>query len=479
MKTNAPHPRPCLPLSLLAAAATALAALAPPPSASAGAPPSPASPDAVKLSAKADQPLIHRAGIPREIVVRIEVEAGSAAVAGARQRPLNLAVVLDRSGSMTGAKIEQARQAAEMLLDRLGPDDVFSLVTYDSEVEVLVPPQRISRNVSEIRRRIRGVEPRGATALYAGVEIGGRQLAEFFDAEGINRVLLLSDGIANVGPSSNREIADLGQRLAREGRSVTTIGLGQDYNEELMSALAEASDANYYYVADAEALPAVFESELGEIRNVVARGLVLEIVFPEGVEPLGFLGRPETISDRRGEIAFGTLAAGQNREVFVSCRVAPGFAEAEAQPVVLASLRYDEAGGRSGQHLATEAAVRSVEDAKAAEGSRVAAITAQAEVYRNAEVTERVIALSDSGRVEEAKSEVYRQIGHLRHAQIGAPSAQADAIEREIRVLEEGQEQLGEGGFTPHGRKLLQWNHYNRVNSKELDAAKPEPTRKP
>merc|ERR1712023_113770 len=109
---------------------------------------------------------------------------------------------------------------------------------------------------------IKRIETGGSTALYGGVEAGGRQLDKFLSKQRINRVMLLSDGIANVGPSSNREISQLGSRLSKSGVSVTTIGLGHDYNETLMTSLAEASDANYYYVADVEELPGVFKDEL-------------------------------------------------------------------------------------------------------------------------------------------------------------------------------------------------------------------------
>ncbi len=426
--------------------------------------------DPVRLSVTADRPLIARGDGPGEVIVRIDLEGLPASTRVAR-RPLNLSVVLDRSGSMRGAKLEQARQAAEMLVDRMGPDDIFSLVIYDTEVEVLIPPQRIAGNTERFRQKIRRIEPGGSTALYHGVETGGRQLAEFYEAENINRVLLLSDGIANVGPSSNREIARLGQRLATDGLSVTTIGLGHDYNEDLMTALAEAGDANYYYVADVEGLPRVFEDELGELQSVVARRLVLEIEFPEGVEPLEILGRPETIVDRRGKVVFGTLAAEQNREIFVACRVDSAFAREAARPVVQARLQY-AAPDRGEITVCGAASVKSVDDAALAEKSRVPAITAQAEIYRNAAATERAIALADAGQSVEAKASLSSQIGRLQEVEKSAPAPEAAAIRQEIEALEESRDQLGADGFSKEGRKSLQWRVFNRRNAKDLDQEK-------
>src|SRR5208337_1493072 len=128
----------------------------------------------------------------------------------------------------------------------------------------------------------------GSTALYAGVKMGADQLQEYFSSKRINRVILLSDGIANVGPSSPRQLCRLGNDLAERGISVTTIGVGDNYNEDVMAGLAEASDANYYYVQDTEKLPEIFAKELGELLTVAARDVRIEITCPDGVEPIGF-----------------------------------------------------------------------------------------------------------------------------------------------------------------------------------------------
>ena len=179
------------------------------------------------------------------MVVKIEVEGSK--MIRPDWVPLNLAIVLDRSGSMSGGKLEQAKQAAMMLVDQLDRDDVLSLVVYETEFQVVLPAGPLGDRRKEIKRMIQRIGTGGSTALYGGVQAGGRQLDEFLSKQRSNRVMLLSAGIANVGPSSNREISQLGSRLSKSGVSVTTLGLGDDYNETLMTALAEASDANYYY----------------------------------------------------------------------------------------------------------------------------------------------------------------------------------------------------------------------------------------
>ncbi|MDC0259524.1 VWA domain-containing protein, partial [Verrucomicrobiales bacterium] len=176
----------------------------------------------VELKTRVDRPLIVKNGVEQKVIIKIDV-AGLPIEKKLTRMPLNIALVLDRSGSMTGKKLEQAKQAAEMLVDQLAADDVFSLVMYDSDVDVLIAAQKVGNKRSTFKRAIRNIQAGGSTALYHGVETGGKQLAEYFGDEKINRVILLSDGIANIGPSSNRDISMLGQALAKRQISVSTV----------------------------------------------------------------------------------------------------------------------------------------------------------------------------------------------------------------------------------------------------------------
>ena len=163
----------------------------------------------VTLRVTPERDYIYRSG-PREVIVQVEIEARKSD--DARRAPMNLCVVLDRSGSMEGAKIEKARQAAAMAVDKLGDDDIFSLVTYDNETDLLIPPERIGGrdHREELKARIHRIQPGGSTALHAGVVLGAKQVRRFFEKERVNRVILLSDGLANVGPSRT-----IGSRAAR------------------------------------------------------------------------------------------------------------------------------------------------------------------------------------------------------------------------------------------------------------------------
>jgi Ca-activated chloride channel homolog len=415
--------------------------------------------ESVTLRTAVDRPLLVKDSRGAPVVVKIEVE-GCVAPKKARS-PLNLAIVLDRSGSMSGAKLEQAKQAAALLVDQLDPEDILSLVVYESEIEVVVPAARLGNRRAEIRRLIERIETGGSTALYGGVETASQELREFLAKERINRVLLLSDGIANVGPSDNRSIADLGNRIAREGMSVTTIGLGSDYNETLMTALAEASDANYYHIADVETLPEVFEKELGELQTVVAREVIIEIRCPEGVRPIRFLGRPGELKSQTETIGFATVSGGQKRELYLECLVEEG-ALGKVNEIANVALRY--AGSAADQ--TSPVVVGYTEDEKLVEKSVDRAIRAEAAIFENAVATEEAIALADQGNAAASRAVLDTQIAKLKEVQAAAPAPQQAAIGRELEGISKAREELESDQLSKEQRKVLSNGAWQTRNSK-------------
>src|SRR6266699_1393513 len=300
------------------------------------------------------------AGTPGEVVVKIDLFALDQKTKRKRP-PLNLSVVLDRSGSMSGAKIEKARQAAMALVDRLGPEDLFSFVTYSDRAELVFPAQEVE-DKDLLKRRISRIQPGGSTALYAGVQLGAEQVQKHLSSERINRVILLSDGLANVGPSSPRDLRRWGGALSERGIAVTPIGVGDDYNEDLMAGLAEASDANYYYVKDTEKLPEIFAKELGELIAVAARGVRIEILCPDGVKPIGLIGRPERFEGQRAAVQLSQFTISQNRFVFLRCLV--NEPKPEIARVIVTYT--DELNGGSEDSVSETATIRFTRDEKLA-----------------------------------------------------------------------------------------------------------------
>ena len=399
-------------------------------------------------------------GRPQEVVVKIDLSA-IAARPKHRRTPLNLAVVLDKSGSMTGAKLEKAKQAALQLVDRLTSQDIFSLVIYSDEARVLVPAQRVE-DKEALKEKIEGIEAGGSTALYAGVKTGARQLQEYFSNKRINRVILLSDGLANVGPSSTRDLCRLGRELAGQGISVTTIGVGDDYNEDLMAGLAEASDANYYYVQDTEKLPEIFAKELGELLTVAARDVRIEIICPDGVKPLGFIGRAEKFADQKASVNLSQFTLGQDRYLFLRCRVTRP--EPEVARVKVSYM--DELDNGSEQSASGVARIRFTNDEAAADRSVNAAVNAEKVLVLTAEAKDKAIAQADAGNYQQAAQTLAVQRGALSAAYANAPAGVQVQIRAETNNLDDFSGQLVNGKYDGASRKSLQSQSYNTRNSK-------------
>jgi Ca-activated chloride channel family protein len=398
----------------------------------------------------------------RDAEVVFQINVLGADLKSPRRAPINLALVLDRSGSMAGAKLEKARQAACVAIDQLDGSDTFSLVVYDTSASVLIPPQPVE-DARALKRKVEGIDSGGSTALYAGVKLGADQLSKFFNEKNVNRIILLSDGIANVGPSSPDDLARLGATLKARSMNVTTVGLGDDYNENLMVALAEASAANYYYVKDTETLPKIFAEELGQIKNIVARNLRIIIELMPGVEPREIIGFPEIrFNGRTAEIPAGEVYGGQQRTFLIRCRVPA--AKQEEQQLGNVRLAYlDSAENKEASQSAT-AVVKFTDDRSVSASSVNRDVAEQAALAENAGARERALALQDAGKADEAAAILDRQ-AELNLA--GAVALNSERLRKETDSITKASEALKrKGSFDNRARKDFQYENYNRKYQK-------------
>lgn len=240
--------------------------------------------------------------------------------ATADRAPVNVSFVLDKSGSMTGEKIAKAKEAAIAAIQRLSKRDIVSVVAYDSTVRVIVPATKLT-DKKMVCDSIRRVEAGGTTALFAGVSKGAEELRKFLDKNRVNRVILLSDGLANVGPQSPSELGNLGASLMKEGISVSTMGLGLDYNEDLMSQLASRSGGNHIFIEKASDLVKIFNCEFDDVLSVVAQEVAIDIQVSPGIRPVRVLNMDAEINGQRVIVKMNQLYSQQEKYVLLEVEV--------------------------------------------------------------------------------------------------------------------------------------------------------------
>lgn len=354
--------------------------------------------DAITVDTRLGQRIL-RQGKTQKVYLRIAIK-GRRDVTERERTPVNVALVIDRSGSMKGNKIAKARDAAAMAVDRLSGSDIASLVVFDDKIDTLVPARRVTSH-SYFKDRIDGVYARGRTAIFGAVERAARELRKNKRRGRPSRIILMSDGQANVGPSNASAFADLGRKLGNDGITVSTIGLGRGYNEDLMAQLASASDGNHAFARTAEDLTRIFNGEFDDVLSVSAQDIEVIIETRGGVRPLRTLGRRGEIDGNETRIkvrqVYGTSATSLQVELEVDSDVAVG--EIDLAEV---TVKFTDKDGARHQ-ITTNARGRfSLRDDEVQASIDPVVMEPILELEAR-ERYERVIKLRDKGRVKEAK----------------------------------------------------------------------------
>ncbi|MAR57090.1 MAG: hypothetical protein CMM93_07905 [Rickettsiales bacterium] len=278
-----------------------------------------------------------------EVLARLHI--GSEDVGEIRRPPLNLALVLDSSGSMMGDPIDRVREAAKEILGILREDDHLSVVVFHSEAEVLVPNTELGDiDLGELRATLDGIEARGTTELAAGLAAGVTQIAQW-PGEGatLKRVVLLGDGV----PNSPTAVLPQAVRAAQLGIPITALGLGLEYDEVLMGQLAQTSGGTFTYVEEPDQVLAVFQREVTRLEQTIARGLQLRLRPGPGVELVEVVGHPSQPSGGAIALNLGDLTAGQEWSLVVKM-TAPERRVGAMVELLDATLAFQDALGDAG-----------------------------------------------------------------------------------------------------------------------------------
>jgi Ca-activated chloride channel family protein len=432
----------------------------------------------VAFEVAADTPVV----VPREgqrVIVRALVRPDGAPKK--KRVPLAVALVLDKSGSMASdGKMENAKRGVMEALNVLNDRDIAAVIAYDAEASVAVP----ARSVSDKRafsRAVSRITPSGSTALYDGVKTGAELLLPFAEEGYVPRVILLSDGMANVGPQSPRELAALGRSLSKREITVTTIGLGLDYDEDLMTVLAAESGGSAYFARHAGMLSEIFTRDMEDAVALTARKVRVTLKCGDGIKAIGTIGRAAKNSSFEDsgvesiiEVAIDNLYGTEKYALF-EIEICDMEALNSASPLFdAATVKLEYLNPATDSLVVREEPLRLcfAEDDGEVEKNRRADIAAQTEIARNAEIREKVIRLSDEGRSAEAARLLQERTGALRQF-ISSPSTSSPQLEADAVEFESIESELQDNGLSSKTRKktlnqaYIQKNQQSTVRENE------------
>jgi len=366
-----------------------------------------------------------------------------------KRAPVNVAIVLDKSGSMAGQKIEQAKSAAIQAINRLQNDDIVSIVAYDHTVQVVLPATKVTDKYA-IASAIRRITAGGNTALFGGVCKGAEEVRKFLDRNRVNRIILLSDGLANVGPSSPAELGALGASLVKEGISVTTLGIGTGYNEDLMYQLAKASDANHTFIGEDADIAQILNREFGDILSVVAKEVLIKVTCAAGIRPVRALGRDADISGSTVTAVLSQLYSRQEKYILIEVEV-PATAAETSRPVAEVTVSYANMQTMATDHLSSTVSTRfSPSEQIVGQETRPDVMIAVAEQIAT-ENSVLAVTLRDQGKVEEARRLLEKNVAYLGKY---ATKYKSDSL-RSLQKANWQDSQNLEGKKWIEGRKLM------------------------
>jgi Ca-activated chloride channel homolog len=237
-----------------------------------------------------------------------------------QRKPLNLVLVIDRSGSMADEnKLEQVKQASVAILNQMNPVDRLAVVIYDDTVQTILPSAPVE-NIGRIRELLYSLTPGGSTNLYGGLQQGFEEVRNHFRQDSVNRVILLSDGLANVGIIAPEQITAVARNIRERSISVSTMGVGIDYNENLMANIADHSGGNYYYISKDINMADIFRREWNLMQNVVANDAVATFELGKNVEVVDVAGFQWNVEGRKLKVQLPDVYSGETRRVLVHLR---------------------------------------------------------------------------------------------------------------------------------------------------------------
>lgn len=398
--------------------------------------------------------------VEREHHVHCMLELVAPPAPASKRLPLHLALVLDRSGSMSGDKLEVAKACAGFLARRMQATDQLAVIGYDDQVTLFAGLKPVA-HPEALEAAIRTIYPGGSTNLSGGWLKGAEQLRAIPGGRGPRKVLLLTDGLANVGITDPERLVAFAKQAADDGIGTTTIGFGGDFDEDLLTAMADAGGGNSYFAAGPDEAPGIFAQEFEGLATLVAQNLSVELRPTPEVQVLGVLNDyPQTPVPGGVQVAMGD-AYGEERRRLVFELFVPSLERIGVATVAEVVVRYVSVGREIAAHeLTLPVNVNLVSADEAAAAGLDAEVTEEVVILKSARAQEDARRRADRGEFDEAKRLLQQAAGELRR--IAPDSARAEELLAQAQETEQHAAVMDATEFDPMISKQMKFQSYQR-----------------
>jgi Ca-activated chloride channel family protein len=394
----------------------------------------------------------------REQITDLLIRITPPDVAAQSKRPqLNLSIVLDRSGSMEGEKMAYARQAAAYCVDQLLPQDRISIVVFDDVVE-LVTPSQMAENKEAIKERLKTISARNSTALHQAWVTGGMEVSKHLTDGHINRTLLITDGLANVGETNTDRIVTQSAELAARGVTTSTIGIGGDFNEDLLIPMAEAGRGNAWHVEKPADMERIFATEMEGLIAQLADTVSLGITPADGVKVQDVLNDFEVT--HTGRYKLPNLRAGSAVDVVLRLKTPAKSAGQEYKLFDIRLAWNPQGASKEEREVLAESLTVAYAEASAVEKVAIDERVAKAvQIFMTARARREAMNHLDRGDVGAAAAVVTGSLQHL--AVACAPMMQDEEVQEQMRMLSELEADLQDNPSPGMARKKMSYQSYS------------------
>lgn len=407
----------------------------------------------------------YREGAVTEVYVQARVRA-AAPTTDAAAAVRNVALVLDRSGSMAGERMQHLRQGVAAAMDLLSDRDTCAVVTFGSEVETLLAAQR-KVEIKDLGSLLAQIEPEGGSALYDALNQGAAQLRRYATPTSINHLVLVTDGPPTKGPREFDDFVRLVDVFSREGITLSTIGVGEEFDEDLLAALARIGGGQFRYAAQPTALAGMLPAEIMPLQTVVAHDVRLAIEFRPFLRELNSHGwEPATISDDAVVFRFPHVFAGQDLAVLASGQISALGASGARRDAITVRLNWRGANDGQPHELVQTLTLRFISDETAVRESANASVFRTAASTLISEAMQEAIEGLDKGDFRAAVRALRRARNEARELNY---NLQDEEITATIRRLDEYLADVQARGLNQLDRKILRSGLFNQFESPTAD----------